>query len=182
VQTGGGVRTEADIDELLSSGVARVVIGTRAVQDPAFVATVAPSRPGQVAVGLDARLLGDGSYEVAAHGWTAGTGVELFTLLTQFADCGVAAAIITEIGRDGMLSGPDLAGLGRALNESALGIIASGGVASADDLVALSHLRSSLDGRGLLGAIAGKAIYERRITVADGLVAASGHTAAPVKG
>jgi phosphoribosylformimino-5-aminoimidazole carboxamide ribotide isomerase len=182
VQTGGGVRTENDIDELLGSGVARVVVGTRAVQDPDFLGSVAPSRPGQVAVGLDARLLEDGSYEVAAHGWTAGTGVELFGLLGRFADCGVAAAIVTEIGRDGMLTGPDLVGLGRALNESSLSIVASGGVASLDDLVVLSRLRSELDGRGLLGAIAGKAIYERRFTVAEGLVASSGSAIAPTRG
>lgn len=182
VQTGGGVRTEHDIDELLDTGVARVVVGTRAVQDPDFVASVAPTRPGHVAVGLDARLLKNGSYEVAAHGWTAGTGVELFGLLGRFADCGVAAAIITEIGRDGMLTGPDLVGLGRALNESPLGIIASGGVASRADLVALSRLRSAIDGRGLLGAVAGKAIYERRFTVAEGLVASSGSEMESTKG
>ncbi len=174
VQTGGGVRTEADIDELLACGVARVVVGTQAVQDPDFVAAVAPTRPGAVAVGLDARLLVNGSYEVAAHGWTAGTGVELFGLLARFADCGVAAAVITEIGRDGMLTGPDLDGLSRALNESPIGIVASGGVSSLADLVALRHLRSGLDGRDLLGAIAGKAIYEHRFTVAEGIAASSG--------
>jgi phosphoribosylformimino-5-aminoimidazole carboxamide ribotide isomerase len=100
VQTGGGVRTEDDVLELLDLGVARVVIGTRAVEDPSFVGSLAPRFPGAVAVGLDARALADGTYEVAAHGWTAGTGVELFGLLRRFEGVGVAAAIITEIGRD----------------------------------------------------------------------------------
>ncbi len=171
VQSGGGVRSEDDVRELLGLGVARVVIGTRAVQDPFFVAEVASRFPGQVAVGLDARALPSGTYEVAAHGWTAGTGVELFGLLDRFANCGVAAAIITEIGRDGMLTGPDVAGLSRALDRSAIEIVASGGVSSLDDLLALGRLRSTLDGRSLTGAIAGKALYERRFTVAEGIAA-----------
>lgn len=169
VQTGGGVRTEADVRELLGLGVARVVIGTRAVKDPDFVAAVGPAHPGCIAVGLDARALADGTYEVAAHGWTAGTGVELFGLLRRFEGCGVAAAVITEIGRDGMLTGPDLVGLGRALDESSIEIVASGGVSSLADLTALGTLRSALNGRMLTGAIAGKAIYERRFTVSDGI-------------
>ncbi len=171
VQTGGGVRTESDIEELLGLGVARVIVGTRAVQDPDFISSVAPRFPGQVGVGLDARALADGSYEVAAHGWTAGTGVELFSLLARFDDVGVAAAVITEIGRDGMLTGPDVDGLGRALDASTTEIIASGGVSSLDDLTVLGGLLSAHDGRRLAGAIAGKAIYERRFTVAEGVAA-----------
>jgi phosphoribosylformimino-5-aminoimidazole carboxamide ribotide isomerase len=171
VQTGGGVRTEADVRRLIDMGVGRVVVGTRAVEDPDFVAGMANQFPEQVAVGLDARALPDGTYEVAAHGWTAGTGVELFGLLSRFATSGVAAAIITEIGRDGMLTGPDLLGLGRALDESAIEIVASGGVSSLADLVALRLLKSGLDGRSLVGAIAGKAIYEGRFTVEEGIAA-----------
>ncbi len=169
VQTGGGVRSASDIEELLGLGVARVIVGTRAVQDPEFVATVAPHFPGQVGVGLDARALPDGSYEVAAHGWTAGTGVDLFDLLAQFEGAGVAAAVITEIGRDGMLTGPDVHGLARALDASSIAIIASGGVSSLDDLATLGGLVSAHDGRRLAGAIAGKAIYERRFTVHEGV-------------
>ena len=171
VQTGGGVRSESDIEELLGLGVARVIVGTRAVQDPDFIAAVAPRFAGQVGVGLDARALADGSYEVAAHGWTAGTGVELFGLLARFENMGVAAAVITEIGRDGMLTGPDVDGLARALDASSIDIIASGGVASLDDLAVLGGLVSARDGRRLAGAIAGKAIYERRFTVVEGVAA-----------
>lgn len=171
VQTGGGVRSEADIEELLGLGVARVIVGTRAVQDPDFIASVAPRFPGQVGVGLDARARADGSYEVAAHGWTAGAGVELFSLLDRFDNVGVAVAVITEIGRDGMLTGPDVDGLARALDASSIDIIASGGVSSLDDLTLLGGLVSARDGRRLAGAIAGKAIYERRFTVAEGVAA-----------
>ena len=171
VQAGGGVRSESDIEELLALGVARVIVGTRAVQDPDFIASVAPRFPGQIGVGLDARALADGSYEVAAHGWTAGTGVDLFTLLARFDDVGVAAAVITEIGRDGMLTGPDVDGLARALDASSIDIIASGGVSSLHDLAVLGGLVSARDDRRLAGAIAGKAIYERRFTVAEGVAA-----------
>ena len=171
VQTGGGVRSLNDIEELLGLGVARVIVGTRAVQDPDFVASVAPRFPGQVGVGLDARALADGSYEVAAHGWTAGTGVELFRLLARFDDVGVGAVVITEIGRDGMLSGPDVQGLARALDSSSIDVIASGGVSSLDDLTVLGGLVSARDGRRLAGVIAGKAIYERRFSVVEGVAA-----------
>lgn len=214
VQTGGGVRDLASVEDLLARGVARVVIGTAAVEDPSFVAAAAAGNPGAVAVGLDARALADGRYDVAVRGWTEGSGHDLFALLGSFADMGVAAAIVTEIGRDGMLSGPDLVGLQRALdvtdlaaghdpagaagvedgstgsgeNESgatsgfgssgfrlfeALDVIASGGVSSLDDLIALRGLRSA-GGRTLAGAIAGKAIYERRFTVAEGVVTCRG--------
>lgn len=178
VQTGGGVRSDDDIEELLGLGVARVIVGTRAVQDPDFIASVAPRFPGQVGVGLDARALDDGSYEVASHGWTAGTGVELFSLLARFDHVGVAAAVITEIGRDGMLTGPDVDGLARALDSSSIDIIASGGVSSLRDLRTLGGLVSAKDGRHLAGAIAGKAIYERRFTAAEGVAACRAATAA----
>lgn len=171
VQTGGGVRSEADVDELFELGVERVVIGTRAVEDPAFVATVAGNFPALVAVGLDARARADGTYEVAAHGWTEGTGVELFGLLHRFENCGVGAAVLTEIGRDGMLSGPDLFGLAQALNLSDIEIIASGGVSCLADIEALGTLRSNRNGRALTGVIAGKALYERRFTVGEGIEA-----------
>ena len=172
VQTGGGVRSQNDIEELLGLGVARVIVGTRAVQDPEFIASMAPRFPGQVGVGLDARALADGSYEVAAHGWTAGTGVELFTLLARFDDVGVAAAVITEIGRDGMLAGPDVAGLRAALATTGIDVVASGGVSSLADLEELRAL--TVDGRSLAGAIAGKAIYEGRFTAAEGVRACRG--------
>ena len=172
VQAGGGVRDLASVDALLSAGVARVVIGTAAVEDPTFVAAAAAAYPGAIAVGLDARLRADGSYEVAVRGWTEGTGVELFELLSRFEDLGVAATVITEIGRDGMLSGPDLEGLRAALATTTIDVIASGGVGSILDLHALRAL--TVDGRTLAGAIAGKAIYEGRFTAGEGVRACRG--------
>lgn len=172
VQTGGGVRDLASVEALLAAGVARVVIGTAAVEDPDFVARACAAHPGSVAVGLDARLLADGRYEVAVRGWTEGSGVELFALLRRFEGIGVGATVITEIGRDGMLTGPDLDGLGQALAATTIDVIASGGVSSLHDLVALRGLQAG--GRSLAGAIAGKAIYERRFTVAEGVVACRG--------
>jgi phosphoribosylformimino-5-aminoimidazole carboxamide ribotide isomerase len=174
VQAGGGVRDEASVADLLGRGVARVVIGTAAVENPEFVERVADDFPGGIAVGLDARLLSSGSYEVAVRGWTEGSGLELFALLRRFEGLGVSAAIITEIGRDGMLTGPDLGGLAQAIQESEIGVIASGGVSSLADLLALDELRSG--NRTLLGAIAGKAIYEQRFTVAEALQVLRPHT------
>lgn len=171
VQTGGGVRSPEAVRDLLSCGVARVVIGTAAVEDQEFVDRMCTEYPNQIAVGLDARRASDGTYEVAVRGWTEGSGVELFGLLQRFEERGVAAVIITEIGRDGMLTGPDQDGLQRALDASAIGIIASGGVSSLDDVIALGAMRSGAPkpGRSLLGVIAGKAIYEHRLTVAEGV-------------
>ena len=167
VQTGGGVRDAESVGALLNLGIARVVIGTAAVEDPNFVDRMCAEYPGRIAVGLDARRSVDGAYEVAVRGWTEGSGVELFGLLQRFEQSGVAAVIITEIGRDGMLTGPDNEGLQRALDASSIGVIASGGVSCLADVVALGGMRSGQPkvGRPLLGVIAGKAIYEHRLTV-----------------
>lgn len=172
VQTGGGVRTLDDVRELSEAGVARSVIGTAAVESPDLVAEAATAFPFGVAVGLDARLLPDGRYEVAVRGWIAGSGHDLFELVEKFDSSGAAAFVVTEIGRDGMLTGPDSSGLARVMERTGVGVIASGGVSSLEDLVALRELRSG--SRSLLGAIAGKAIYEKRFTVAEGIAACRG--------
>lgn len=186
VQTGGGVRDRAAAEALLGAGVRRVVVGTAAVEDPAFVAALAADHPGRVAVGLDARLLPDGRYEVAVRGWTEGSSHDLFDVLARLEGVGVAAVVITEIGRDGMLTGPDLDGLGAALATTAIDVIASGGVSSLDDLRALRSLRAGgadgaggadAAGRALAGAIAGKAIYERRFEVAEAVAVCRGERA-----
>jgi phosphoribosylformimino-5-aminoimidazole carboxamide ribotide isomerase len=167
VETGGGVRSFDDVCELAKAGVARAIIGTAAVESPSLVAEAAAAFPNGVAVGLDARLLYDGRYEVAVRGWVAGSGHDLFELVDQFDKSGASAFIVTEIGRDGMLTGPDTVGLARVLERTDVGVIASGGVSSLADLVALRELRGG--GRSLIGAIAGKAIYEKRFTVAEGV-------------
>jgi phosphoribosylformimino-5-aminoimidazole carboxamide ribotide isomerase len=159
LQTGGGVRTVADAEELARAGVSRVVMGSAAMADPTVVTAASGVIP--VAVGLDHR---DG--EIAVHGWTEGSGVQLADALRRFP--AAAAFVITDISRDGMLAGPDVEGLSAALTAASVPVIASGGVASIDDIVALAALP------GLGGIITGKAIYERRFTIGEALAALSG--------
>jgi phosphoribosylformimino-5-aminoimidazole carboxamide ribotide isomerase len=154
IQTGGGVRTVADAEALAAAGVARVVMGSAAVKDRTLVASVFRVVP--VAVGLDHR---DG--DVALHGWTQGSGLRVMDLLDCYPDA--EAFIITNIARDGMLTGPDVEGLAQAASASPIPVIASGGVSSLDDLRALC------DVPGLAGVITGKAIYEHRFTVPEAL-------------
>ena len=156
VQTGGGVRGVADVEQLARAGVARVVMGSAAVRDRALVGAAASVLP--VAVGLDHR---DG--ELAIHGWTEGSGVRLADALTMFPEA--AAFVITDISRDGLLTGPDVDGLTAAASATDIPVIASGGVASLDDLVALAAVPR------LAGVITGKAIYEGRFSVSEALAA-----------
>jgi phosphoribosylformimino-5-aminoimidazole carboxamide ribotide isomerase len=165
VQTGGGVRDEATADALFAAGVSRVVLGTAALEQPDLVRRLAARHP--VAVGLDAR-----GREVAVRGWEEGSGRDLLEVAAGFADAGVAALVVTEIGRDGTLAGPDLDGLGEVLAASLLPVIASGGVGTLDDLVALAGLGA--DGRTLEGVIVGRAIYEGAFSVPEALAALRG--------
>ena len=164
VQTGGGVRDEAAAEALFGAGVTRVVLGTAAMEDPDLVRRLAARHPGGVAVGLDARA-GD----VALRGWTEGSGVTLLEAVARHAGAGVAAFVVTDISRDGMLAGPDAAGLGAVLAATEVDVVASGGVSSLDDLHALATLEAG--GHRLAGAIVGTAIYEGRFTVAEAVAA-----------
>jgi phosphoribosylformimino-5-aminoimidazole carboxamide ribotide isomerase len=154
LQVGGGVRSLDDIREVRDLGVARAVIGSAAVRDPALVESAAELLP--VAVGLDHR-----GGELAVHGWTEGSGLSLTDALGRYP--AAAALVITDIARDGMLAGPDVDGLRRAASGTDVPVVASGGVASLDDLAALAAIP------GLVGVIAGKALYERRFTVAEAI-------------
>jgi len=154
VQTGGGVRSVAAAEALAAAGVARVVMGSAAIKDRTLVAAVFRIVP--VAVGLDHR---DG--DVALHGWTQGSGLNVMDLLDCYPDA--EAFIITNIARDGMLTGPDIEGLAAAAAASPIPVIASGGVSSLDDLRVLNRVP------GLAGVITGKAIYENRFTVGEAL-------------
>jgi phosphoribosylformimino-5-aminoimidazole carboxamide ribotide isomerase len=165
-QVGGGVRDEAAARALWAAGATRVVLGTAAVQSPSLVARLAAATPGGVAVGLDTR-----AGEVAIHGWEAGSGVRALDMVARFTDAGVAAFVVTDISRDGMLTGPDAEGLGAVLDATGVDVLASGGVSGAADLGALSRLRGATSGRRLAGAVVGRAIYEGRLTVAEGLAA-----------
>lgn len=160
LQNGGGVRTLDDAKALADAGVSRVVMGSAAVRDPDLVARVSEVVP--VAVGLDHR---DG--ELAVHGWTEGSGVRLDDALGRFPTA--AAFVITDISRDGMLTGPDVAGLAAAVAATSVPVVASGGVSSIDDIVALARIP------GLGGIITGKAIYEGRFTVAEAVAALEVH-------
>jgi phosphoribosylformimino-5-aminoimidazole carboxamide ribotide isomerase len=165
VQTGGGVRDEAAAAALVEAGVARVVVGTAAVEDPDLVPRLAKEFP--VAVGLDAH-----GREVAVRGWVQGSGLDVVDLARRFADAGVQALVVTEIGRDGTLAGPDTEGLAAVVAATSVPVVASGGVGSLDDLRALAALE--VDGRRLAGAICGKAVYEQRFTVAEGVAVLDG--------
>lgn len=159
VQTGGGVRSVDDARALAAAGVARVVMGSAAVKDPALVDAVADVVA--VAVGLDHR-----GGELAVHGWTEGSGVRLDDVLGRYPRA--AAFVITDIGRDGMLAGPDVDGLRAAAAATEVPVIASGGVASLDDVRALATIPR------LAGVITGKALYEGRFTVREGVDALAG--------
>jgi phosphoribosylformimino-5-aminoimidazole carboxamide ribotide isomerase len=156
VQTGGGVRTLDDARELADAGVARVVMGSAAVREPALVEAAAQLVP--VAVGLDHR-----NGELAVHGWTEGSGVMLDDAFALFPSA--AVFVVTDIGRDGMLEGPDIAGLTRSAELAGAPVIASGGVSSLADVVALARIEN------LGGIITGKAVYEGRFTVVQAIEA-----------
>jgi len=165
IQTGGGVRDEDAAEALFAAGVARVVIGTAALERPEFVRSLAARH--RVVVGLDAR-----GRDVAVRGWEQGSGRDLLDVAAEFADAGVEALVVTEIGRDGTLEGPDLVGLGEVLSVTALPVIASGGVGSLADLRALVALRSAH--RSLAGAIVGRALYEGAFTLDEALSVVAG--------
>ena len=152
VQVGGGVRTVDDARELRDAGVARVVMGSAAVNDPPLVERVAAVVP--VAVGLDHR-----AGNIATHGWTESSGRMVLDVLADYPSA--SAFVITDISRDGMLVGPDVEGLVAAAAATGVPVIASGGVG------ALAHLRELAAFPQLGGVIVGKAIYENRFTVAE---------------
>jgi phosphoribosylformimino-5-aminoimidazole carboxamide ribotide isomerase len=167
VQTGGGVRDDSAAGALLDAGVRRVVVGTAALEDPAWVRRLAARHPGRVAVGLDAR-----DREVAVHGWTEGSGRDVVDLAREFDDAGVAALVVTEIGRDGTLEGPALDQLGAVLAATTVDVVASGGVGSLDDVRALAALE--VNARRLAGVIVGRALYEGSFAVGDAVEATAG--------
>ena len=156
VQAGGGVRTVDDARALADAGVARVVMGSAAVDRPGMVAEVAAVVP--VAVGLDHR-----GGVVAVHGWTRSSGLSVARALERYP--AASAFVITDIERDGLLAGPDVDGLAEAVTLSPAPVIASGGVAGLDDVLALAAID------GLHGIITGRALYEGRLTIGAALAA-----------
>lgn len=160
VQVGGGIRTLSMARDYLEGGVARVVVGTRAVRDPDFLKDLSGNFPGRVALGLDTK-----GGLIAVQGWTQTTGDTLEGFLQSAPLQGVACLIVTDIARDGMLTGPNLEALKKALQLSPIPVIASGGVSSLQDLQSLKGLNDPK----LWGVITGKALYEGRFTLEEAL-------------
>jgi phosphoribosylformimino-5-aminoimidazole carboxamide ribotide isomerase len=169
VEAGGGVRTEDAAEELLVAGVARVVLGTAALEDPDVAGRCARRWPERIAVGLDYRMGDDGSAEAQAQGWLTGSGRSVTDLLELWAGEPIGAVVVTAVARDGTLAGPEVEGLTALLLRTELPIVASGGVGSTRDLDRLAHLRAG--GRRLAGVVVGRALAERRFSVEEGLAA-----------
>ena len=158
VQLGGGIRDLQTIDMWVEKGVARVILGTIAVEDPALVREAAMEFPGRVAVGIDAR-----QGRVATKGWAQETDVRAVDLARTFEDAGVAAIIYTDIDRDGAMGGPNVEATAELARAVEIPVIASGGVASLGDLTALR------DTGVIAGAISGRALYDGAIDLTEAL-------------
>jgi phosphoribosylformimino-5-aminoimidazole carboxamide ribotide isomerase len=154
VQLGGGIRNLATVERWLSEGISRVIIGTAAVRDPDFVKAAARKFPGKVAVGIDAR-----AGKVAVSGWAEETQFEAIELARLFENGGVAAIVYTDVERDGMMQGLNLDATIALAESVSIPVIASGGLASIDDVRALIAPRA----KKLEGAIAGRALYDGRL-------------------
>jgi phosphoribosylformimino-5-aminoimidazole carboxamide ribotide isomerase len=160
IQLGGGIRDLGTVEAWLAKGVARVIIGTAAVRDPDLVKSAAKTFPGRVAVGLDSR---DG--RVAVQGWAETSEVTALEIAQRFEDAGVAAIIFTDIARDGLLRGLNLDATLALADRISIPVIASGGLASIEDVKAMLAPRA----KKLAGAIAGRALYDGRLDPAEAL-------------
>ncbi len=161
IQLGGGIRDMAGIETWLAAGVRRVILGSAAVKNPALVREACRQFPGRIVVGIDAR---DG--HVATEGWAHTSSVRAVDLALSFEDAGVSAIVYTDIGRDGMLSGLNLAETVSLSERLATPVIASGGVGSLDDLAAL---RDAAVSTRIEGVIVGRALYDGRVDPAAAL-------------
>ncbi|WP_417599755.1 1-(5-phosphoribosyl)-5-[(5-phosphoribosylamino)methylideneamino]imidazole-4-carboxamide isomerase [Pararhodobacter oceanensis] len=158
-QLGGGIRDMATIEAWLSKGLRRVILGTVAVENPQLVKDAARAFPGQVAVGIDAR-----NGRVATKGWAEDTEVGMTDLAKAFEDAGVAAIIYTDIDRDGAMQGPNVETTAALARATSIPVIASGGVSSLEDLIALRDCGAPLN-----GAISGRALYDGKLDLAKAL-------------
>jgi len=160
IQVGGGIRSIAVVESLLDAGIQRVVLGTAAVEDPAFVKQALKEQPHNIAVGIDAL---HGNVQVA--GWTENSHIRAITLAKRLQELGARVVIYTDISRDGVLAGPNIEATKEMLESTDLSVIASGGVSSIADL---RHL-AELDHSRLDGVIIGKALYEGLIGIEEAL-------------
>ena len=150
IQVGGGVRSPEAIRDYMAGGVQQVVLGTAALENPSFLAEACEQFPGAILVGVDVK-----QGKAALRGWTDLSGITPDQVFASLTSCAVAGVIVTEISRDGMLEGPDVAALRRAMEACPVPLIASGGVTRVEDIRAIKQL-----GRGISGVIVGKALYE----------------------
>ncbi len=159
IQVGGGIRDQKTIQAYLDAGVNYVIIGTKAVQDPDFVGRACRAFPGHIIVGLDAK---EGM--VAIDGWATVTDHEVTELSKRFENDGVSAIVYTDIGRDGMLNGPNVGATANLANAISIPVVASGGITHEADVEALCLAETS----NIVGAITGRAIYEGTLDFAKG--------------
>jgi len=166
-QLGGGVRDEATIAAWLDAGLERVIVGTQALKDPAWFRTMIAQYPGRLVLGLDAR-----NGRVATEGWLDVSSVEAVSLAEHFQDLALAAVIYTDIARDGMLAGPNLAATEALAARLKTPVIASGGVGTLEDLERLSALP-------IAACIVGRALYDGRFRFSEARKRAGDHSATP---
>ena len=164
VQLGGGIRSRAHIETWLEAGIHRVILGTAALRDPDLVKEAARALPNQIVVGIDAK---DGM--VAVEGWAETSDMKAVELAKAFEGCGVAALIVTDISRDGMKTGVNVAFTGELADAVSIPVIASGGVASVQDI---HDLRAHKGTRDIAGSILGRALYDGDLQPAEALAAA----------
>ena len=165
IEIGGGIRDLDTIESYLDAGVGYVIIGTAAVKNPGLLHDACYAFPGHIIVGLDAK---DG--KVAVEGWSKMTGHDVVDLAKKFEDYGVEAIVYTDIGRDGMLTGVNIEATVKLARELKIPVIASGGIASLQDIANLLPYEND----GIIGAIAGRALYEGKLDFKAALKAAKG--------
>ena len=162
VQLGGGIRSLENVEQWIEAGVSRVILGTAAVRDPQLVRTAARKWPEQIAVSVDVR---DG--EVKVQGWLEDSGLDAITVAKRFEDAGVATLIVTDINRDGALQGANVEVFGAVADAVSIPVIAAGGLATVDDIIALN----SRKGAPIAGAVLGRSLYAGTIKPAEALAA-----------
>jgi phosphoribosylformimino-5-aminoimidazole carboxamide ribotide isomerase len=166
VQLGGGIRDLARIEDWFSRGIARVILGTAALKNPALVKEACRKFPGRIAVGIDAK-----AGKVAVEGWAETSDVTAFDLARKFEDAGVAVIVFTDIDRDGLLQGVNIESTAQLARSISIPVIASGGVSSLADIDALLRAAPSTRtyGGGIIGVISGRALYDGRLDLAQAL-------------
>ena len=169
VQLGGGMRDRAAVEHWIGLGAWRVVIGTAALDNPPLVRDAARDHPGRIVVAVDAR---DGY--VATRGWADQSEVLVADLARQFEDAGIAALLFTDVGRDGLLKGCNVAATAALAHETAIPVIASGGVAGIADIEALVASNDGIAPGRIEGVITGRALYDGRLDLAEAIAVARG--------